>query len=229
MGDGYEYTLQKCLIYILYSPWLVPLFKEQSKTDWFRPSRLIQSLATFFKSAHRQQSRSSVETMVFGTVFSMGGSNTTGSSVAVTEATEEQAAVTSPAKDRLRDGGRDSKFGFIRNLPFLANIRQRDAVGGGTAGSNEAPHDPADAFLSKGTKRVAFRYLMGENGPLTAPPSHVPSESDIDSSAAVLTTLFGEVPPVRVTKEELLAMLYPVKDSYRSTFENEVLVAMGRQ
>lgn len=123
--------------------------------------------------------------MVFGSVFSMGGSSA-GSSVGVSEATEEEATVMSTAKDRLRDRGRSSKFGFIRNLPFIANIRQKDAVWESAAGSKEAPHDSVDAPLSKGAQRVAFRDFVGESGPLSAPLSHVSSDCDIDTSAAVV-------------------------------------------
>jgi hypothetical protein len=147
-------------------------------------------LAVFFQiCSHQQQSRASAETMVFGSVFTIGGSSGTGSPVGISEATEEDAAVTSTAKDKLSDGGRSSKFGFIRNLPFLANIRQKDIVLEGTAGSKEAPHDhvgvPLSPVRAKGANRVTFQDLVGESGPCSAPLSHVPSESDVDSSAAV--------------------------------------------
>jgi hypothetical protein len=132
---------------------------------------------------------------MFGTVFSMGSSSAAGSSVGVSEATEEKAAVTSTAKDGLKAGRRSLKFGFIRNLPFIANIRQKDAVGGGTVGSNEAPHDPVEVPLSKGTTRFGLRDSMGESGPLTAPSSRASNESDIDSSAAAFDDILWRGSP----------------------------------
>jgi hypothetical protein len=169
------------------------------KREEFRPSRLI--LSDFFKSSHHQQYPElvlRVEKMVFSSVFSVGGSSGAGSSVGVWD---EEEAVTSSAKDQLREGGRSSKFAFIRNLQFRANIRQKDVVWGGPAGSEEAPHGPTgmDAPLSpvraKDANRVVFRYLVDENGPLSAPLSHVPSESDIDSSAAVFEDIIWEGSP----------------------------------
>jgi hypothetical protein len=129
--------------------------------------------------------------MVFDTVFSMGGYSGVGSSVEVSEATKDVAASTTTAKNKLRDGGRSSKYGFMRNLldrsEFLEKIREKDIVWGGAAGSKEAPHSPVDAPLSISSSRRSMTRRREDDAssanhmaPTTGSRSTAEGENDRD-------------------------------------------------